>query len=252
MKKLISLFLFLLITSPAFANIYGANLQGASVGREAAIVTCVGASSCRGSQSTSGFGMRDRLQVLLGNRRTTWAGDRLNPASDDTHDVRHWGIDGRTIDTINADIDVFLDNYFPSPVPEGTTIITHMGGADIFNESEAPSSVEDKADQIFDKIRAHDSDINIIFSTTQPLGGTDTGTVNDNLRSYHSLVEANIQARVTAGDNKIFYYDLHQDLRDYPGFPSSVLDADNVHQNDTGYQVWADGVYAIFETNIHY
>lgn len=243
---------FLLISSTAHANLYGANLQGASIGREAPRYTCIGASSCRGSQSTSGFGMRDRLQVLLGNRRTTWVGDRRNPSTDDTHDVRHWGIDGRRIDTINADLDVFLDLFFPTPNPEGSTIISHIGGADIIFDLETPASVSGKVQTFIDTIQAHDTTINIIFSTTQPQDQTTTGTSNTNLQSYHSLVETLINAERSGGATNVYYYDLFTDLANDSGFPSSVLHSDNVHQNDGGYQVWADGVYAIIDANIHY
>jgi lysophospholipase L1-like esterase len=246
MKKLLIACLILLCH-----NTVNAQMSGVKIGKQTARCTCIGASSCEGSGSTSGFGMRDTLQDLMGIESCEWVGSEKDPASSATYGVHHWGIGGRRIDTINSGLDSFLDTYFPTPNPQGTTIISHIGGADIVFDAEAPASVAAKVQTFINTIQAHDSSINIIFSTTQPQNQTSTGTVNTNLQSYHSEVSTIITAERSGGATNVHYHDLFTALVNDAGFPSSVMHSDNVHMGNGGHDLWANGVFDIWAQNIN-
>ncbi|MBN2092230.1 Ig-like domain-containing protein [candidate division KSB1 bacterium] len=187
--------------------------------------------------STTVGGYRDDLARLLTQEGINY--DFVGSLSDGTgFDNNHEGHDGKTTEYINSNIAGWLTSVNPD------IVLLHIGTNDV----QGTSSIEttrNNINAIIDKIYTHNQNITIVISSLIPRkDGYDSTTTNLNdliLESFYNHVNSGHKIRY-AGHNEVF--------KGFSNWQTQLMNsADNIHPNDTGYEVMAN-VFAAAVMNI--
>ncbi len=197
----------------------------------------LGDSITRGFGSTNTNGYRGDLLGLLTTEGITI--DFVGSLSDGVGfaDTDHEGHGGVTADFILANVGTYLQTEFNNLGPEDTGIVLlHIGTNDI-SGGEAPESIKDDIISIIDAINAFNPNIYIIVSSLVPRNDGDGGVKEGNNSTLNNLIELQFINKREQGI-KILYAGMHELFKCNPNWATDYL-TDDVHPNDTGYNLMA-------------
>ncbi len=173
-------------------------------------------------------GYRSRLAALLDAEGVQY--DFVGSLSTPTgagFDNDHEGHNGFTADEIRDNLNTYLSNNPPD------IILLHIGTNDI-SGSQGVESTKNEIEQILDSINTFNPNIKVILATIVPRGDAKDSDTDDLNRKLEQLYLAKRDL-----GRKIFFAGINQAFKCDPNFAANLL-SDNVHPNDTGYQLMAE------------
>ena len=217
MRKYILIILFILFHSFAQASVFKIMPVGDSI--------TIGTGDFGG---INGFGYRDHLQTLLGNGIYTFVGDYADPGSAPSNggfSNGHQAQSGEQPATTHTNLPSALVDFMTDCTTDCIVLILSGINGSPGGTGQIPSDVG----QLIDDVTAANSTTKVF------VGNYIDWSENDELLAM-------VTSRQVTKTN-LYFVDINQAFHDADPSYASTLMADEVHPNDSGYQVMAQAWY---------
>jgi len=151
-----------------------------------------------------------------------------------TFPKNHEGHGGYTIEGNNG-IAQFVNTSIPNYKPN---IITLMIGTNDINGNVNVSDAPNRLGKLLDSIAAGDANILVILAQIVP---SRTDGTNNSIKTYNAAMPNLVSTRVTKGQHLVLV-DMYTAFTSDSNYKQSLLN-DNLHPNQTGYNLMADVWY---------
>lgn len=217
----------------------------AGAGGGASYQPCPTSGSCKimpfGDSITQGYNVNGGYRAplfhlaLAGKHDITFVGsanDYSVPSVDNvTFPKNHEGHGGYTIEGNNG-IAQFVGTSIPNFKPN---IITLMIGTNDINGNVSISDAPNRLGKLLDSIFAKDANILVVVAQIVPTGSDGT---NNNVRTYNAAIPNLVSTRVAQGRH-IVMVDMYGAFTMNASYKTALM-GDNLHPNQTGYNLMAD------------
>lgn len=229
----------------------GAGGSSAGAGGAPAFQPCPATGACIimpfGDSITQGYnvagGYRAPLYKLAtaANRNITFVGSRDDYAVANVP-KNHEGHGGYTIEGNNG-ISQFVGTSIPNYKPN---IITLMIGTNDINGNNNVADAPNRLGKLLDAIFMRDEKILVILAQMVPTGSDGT---NNAVKTYNAAMPALVSSRVSKGQH-IVLVDMYTAFTKNASYKTALL-GDNLHPNQTGYNLMADVWFQALNPYLH-
>jgi lysophospholipase L1-like esterase len=228
----------------------------AGAGGAATFQPCPASGACKimpfGDSITQGFNVAGGYRAplfhlaLAANRNITFVGS-ANDYSVPTVDgmafpKNHEGHGGYTIEGTNG-IAQFVSTSIPSFKPN---IITLMIGTNDINGNNNVADAPNRLGKLLDAIFMRDANILVILAQMVPTGSDGT---NNAVKTYNAAMPNLVSTRVSKGQH-IVLVDMYTAFTNNANYKQALL-GDNLHPNQTGYNLMADVWFQALSPYLH-
>jgi lysophospholipase L1-like esterase len=234
----------------------GAGGGSAGAGGAAAFQPCPASGSCKimpfGDSITQGYNVAGGYRAplfhlaLAANRNITFVGS-ANDYSVPTVDgmafpKNHEGHGGYTIEGNNG-IAQFVATSIPNYKPN---IITLMIGTNDINGNNNVADAPNRLGKLLDAIFTRDANILVVLAQMVPTG---TDGTNNAVKTYNAAMPNLVSTRVSKGQH-ILLVDMYTAFTNNANYKQALL-GDNLHPNQTGYNLMADVWFQALSPYLH-
>lgn len=229
----------------------GAGGSSAGAGGAPAFQPCPATGACIimpfGDSITQGFnvagGYRAPLYKLAtaANRNITFVGSRDDYAVANVP-KNHEGHGGYTIEGNNG-ISQFVGTSIPNYKPD---IITLMIGTNDINGNNNVADAPNRLGKLLDAIFMRDANILVVLAQMVPTGSDGT---NNAVKTYNAAMPNLVSTRVAKGQH-IVLVDMYTAFTKNASYKTALL-GDNLHPNQTGYNLMADVWFQALNPYLH-
>jgi lysophospholipase L1-like esterase len=186
------------------------------------------------------WGYRNHLQDLLGIGTFKFVGPYTDPASSETYDVCHGGVDGDLTSEVDARVAAQLTACISPPNRRNSCVLLLVGTNDAIQNFGTLTSRVDNTEYIVDKIYANDPYLKIYVALIIPIVDD---TPNQRIIDFNAALNTRLVNKKAANSSlHVHIVDMYTPFVNTPDWETELM-YDNLHPADAGYVVMANEWY---------